>query len=287
MNYIYIDANIYLRFYIKKNLKKLLDFLVDNDKLIIATTQIKNEVFRNSVHKSTKQLKNIFDQIEWSKPSLPYLSPDDGTLEIIDNTNEQIQEMKNAVRKDIERHLTEVTEQQDEVSILLNKIFNIALVAKDEEIEKAEKLKKFGNPPGKYNDPIGDELSWTQVLGHLNENDTLIIVTNDRDYGTLFEKKLYLNSYLHKQLADINVDYFLFNDITPAITKLKDLQANNIELENYPSEEESEELLKEEHESVKESCTHKHVARRQNGIFIEYFCEDCNSVLAREYFGID
>jgi hypothetical protein len=249
MNYIYIDANIYLRFYLGNKLFKLLEVLVDNKNHVIVTEQISNEVFRNSVSVNADNLKTTILNLKWLKPSLPYNNASADTIKNIDETFRKASELKKMIESDVDKHLTLVASQKDAVSMKLNELFSVALIPTSSDIENAEKLKKFGNPPGKKSDPIGDELSWTQLISKLNENDNVVIVTNDRDYAKEFNGKLYINSQLNQTLEKKKITSYIYSEINDGIKKFTELQLADksaFEAKDIPTEEEYKEISKEE-----------------------------------------
>lgn len=290
MNYLYIDANIYLKFYLGNKLFKMLETLVDNKTNVIVTKQITNEVFRNSVSVNINNLTTTTNALSWNKPSLPYKNASTETSTLINSVYEQFKNLRKQIEEDLEKHLTLVSTQKDDVTQKLKELFGGALEPTDAELENAEMLKKFGNPPGKKADPIGDELSWVQVLNKIQSKDKLVIVTNDRDYASVFNKKSYLNSKLHQDLEDNDVEYFVYSEINEGIKKLKELQEQShseFETKDFPTEEEQEAIKEEEQtivvKKVEETCKHQHIAIRPNGIFDNYFCMGCNRVVYRQY----
>lgn len=87
----------------------------------------------------------------------------------------------------------------DAVSIELDKIFSLAKSPSVDDLEAARLRKEIGNPPGKAKDPLGDQLSWEQLLRHYNGNE-IWIITNDGDYFSQYNGKLYLNPFLYNEL---------------------------------------------------------------------------------------
>jgi len=75
----------------------------------------------------------------------------------------------------------------------------------DLHIEKAKKRKVVGNPPGKKNDPLGDEINWEILLESIDKSTSeLIIISNDSDYLTEYEKRCYLNPLLYREVKEKN-----------------------------------------------------------------------------------
>ncbi len=185
---------------------------------------------------------------------------------------------------EFEQHLILVSKQKDGITQKLKQIFKFSLKPTSEEESIANKLKEYGNPPGKRSDPIGDQLSWVQLLNKLRSNDRLIIITLDKDYASIYGKKSYINSKLHFELEQKNIDYFVYSDLSDGIKKFEYLQdKSGLKIEKFPSEEELEKIKKEETEmdlqDTKRNCKHANVKIRMNGIFDEWACLDCNQIL--------
>ncbi len=284
MNYIYFDANIYLKFYLGNKLFKIVESLTENKDNIIVTDQIVNEVFRNSVSITVNNLNSTLNNLKWQKPSLPYKNASKATLEEIDNVYRFFGELKTKIESDLNAHLNLVSSQEDEVSKKLKEIFLNSLKATEHEINLSKEIKRFGNPPGKKQDPIGDELSWIQLVNKLQNNDKLVLVTNDRDYASLFNNNLYLNSKLFPDLKSKNVEYFIYSEIVDGLKKLKELQDQKFKPKDYPSVEDQKQIKEEEKKIMVDTtqaieCIHSHVARRMNGIYDQYVCLDCGRLL--------
>lgn len=290
MNYLYIDANIYLKFYLGNKLFKVLETLVDNRDNIIVTEQIADEVIRNAVTVNIANLNNTVSNLQWTKPSLPYKNTSAETLKQIEAVYAQFKSVKTQIESDLDTHLNLISTQKDEITLKLKQIFEVALKPNEDEQKKATILKKYGNPPGKKSDPIGDELSWVQLLNRIQPKDKLIIVTNDRDYASIFNKKSFLNSKLHSDLEQKDVEYYVYSEILEGLNKLKDLQASSeaaFEAKELPTNEEQEEIKQEELKIIidnsAETCKHQTITIRPNGVFDDYFCNDCHKIVFRQY----
>jgi hypothetical protein len=56
--------------------------------------------------------------------------------------------------------LTEIQIGNDEISKIINKISNDVDEPEKKILKRAKKRRDLGNPPGKKEDPIGDQLNW-------------------------------------------------------------------------------------------------------------------------------
>jgi len=81
-------------------------------------------------------------------------------------------------------------------------LFDNAFKPTDPEMKCARERKERGNPPGKPGNPLGDELTWEQLLAHCQKEtiNRVWIITSDRDYYTDFFGEQFLNSFLHQEL---------------------------------------------------------------------------------------
>lgn len=62
--------------------------------------------------------------------------------------------------------MKQISCSEDEVSKALIPIFDKAVAHSPKELQKARNRKEIGNPPGKKGDPLGDQLTWEQILTH-------------------------------------------------------------------------------------------------------------------------
>lgn len=291
MNYLFIDANIYLEFYKSKKTIKGLESLVKLKDNIIVTKQIKDEVYRNSVSVSTQVLNNHMNTLDWKKPTIPYHNTKKSTSDLIEKIYPEYSNLKKILIEEINDEINLISKGQDKVSTLLEEIFKNALVPTQDELKEAYVRKKHGNPPGKKTDVVGDELNWVQMRNFLKENDRIIIVSNDGDYFSKNDKNLILNSYLYTELAEKKImDVAVHNTVADALDELKrfnELDKMVIEVIYFPNDEELKELKEEEIEIKKEdiiaNCSHI-MTERINGAWKEYCCIKCGVIVHREYW---
>lgn len=117
----------------------------------------------------------------------------------------------------------------------------------------------MGNPPGKKEDALGDQITWEQLLNKIPKTDEIWIITNDSDFYTKYKKKCYLNPFLFQELlskkAGIRINifenlsgglkhYFKYNKIPSKISEAdfkkvieeeKTLLRNSVESSNINS----------------------------------------------------
>jgi len=117
------------------------------------------------------------------------------------------------------------------------------------QITQAKLRKELGNPPGKKGDPIGDQLSWEQLLEKSKNSENLWIITNDDDYIFEFNKKCYLNSFLYKELKNKNKDINIlcFNTLAESLQSFTTI--TKIKITTLPKKKQLLEIKEEEKES--------------------------------------
>ena len=209
---LYIDTNIYLRFFDSNSteFKQLLRALNEIQDAIFMTQQIVDEVRRNKLDVFIKSVETYVKQFGMTKIYLPeHLETE--TDEAIKNWNKKTKKLEEDAKnldKDLKKIMTklmqDISENKDELSIMLNRIFTNPKQPKDEQLKKARLRKDLGNPPGKKLDPIGDQISWEQLLDQAAKIDELWIISNDSDYMVEFNKTCYLNSFLRAELEAEN-----------------------------------------------------------------------------------
>lgn len=207
---LFIDANVYLRFYDSANNKftELLKTIVELRNYIFVTEQIRDEVHRNKLSAAIYSFDSNYKSLGISKTTLPeHLDENEDKKltawnkkrnKIINDENELKKEYCNIVSNTLES----IMNSTDAVSIELEKIFALAKPPSFDDIDAARLRKEIGNPPGKAKDPLGDQLSWEQFLRHYKGSE-IWIITNDGDYLSQYNGKYYLNPFLFNELKRI------------------------------------------------------------------------------------
>jgi hypothetical protein len=235
---IYIDANIYLRFYDNnsKEYKKLLKSIEETKNDIFVTAQIVDEVERNKLEVFLKSFNEYFKQISVNMVSLPeHLETE------TDEKLKQWNKKEAEIGKDLEDQrkklnafttilLRKISENSDEITMTFSKIFENAINPTEIQISKARNRKEVGNPPGKRSDPLGDQISWEQLLDVVDNVDNLWIISNDSDYIYVFDKICYLNPFLVKNLRQKNpvIEIHCFNTLAEGLKSFSVETTTNI-----------------------------------------------------------
>ena len=254
---IFIDANVYLRFYDTSSpkLKLLLKFITEIKDKIFVTEQIRDEVNRNKLQVAINSFSENFKELGIKKSTLPehFDEHHDKKLAKWNKKRTKIIDQENVLKREYSKIVSDILmaimKSTDNVSLELNKVFNLSKPPSEEEIKLARIRKELGNPPGKSDDTLGDQLSWQQFLSTY-DNKEVWIITNDRDYFSKHEKILYLNPFLYNELKN-KIDnnspkIYLFRSLHDGIEDF--CAKTGCQLENLPSKEEMKQIRIEEAE---------------------------------------
>ncbi len=205
---LFIDANIYLRFYDSRSreLKKLLNSLLELKDYVFITNQIANEVRRNKVYRAVASSKADFKNLGVQKTTLPEHLDNAGKCKI-----KEWNEKRSTLIDDekiLKRNHTKIVRgivesimlSADNVSLILEQLFTSSAMATEGEIDAARKRKELGNPPGKPGNPLGDEISWEQLLNAYNGSEKIWLISKDHDFFVEYDKKPYLDAFLYNEL---------------------------------------------------------------------------------------
>lgn len=205
---LFIDANIYLRFYDERNreFKKLLKSLLELKDYVFITCQIANEVRRNKLRIAAASFKANFKDLGVQKTTLPEHLDNAGKCKI-----KEWNEKRNKLIDDeriLKRNHTKIVRgivesimlSADNVSLNLEQLFSSSVMATEGEIDAARKRKELGNPPGKHGDPLGDEISWEQLLNAYDGSEKIWLISKDHDFFVEYDKKPYLDAFLYNEL---------------------------------------------------------------------------------------
>jgi hypothetical protein len=224
---IFIDANIFLGLWSSSNGRissELLSSLIDLKSHIIITKQILDEINRN---KLSVFLANAPAPLVNFPVEIPTHHSDGEDLSAINASLKSIKEDFNAVVAELkrinEKPSVEISENRDHTSKMLKPIFSSAITPTHQQLEAARSRREHGNPPGKRTDPLGDQLSWQQFLDAALGETSVWIVTRDKDYFQIINKRLFLNPFLYNELNERGIkDIFVFDNLAGAIKSIKE-----------------------------------------------------------------
>jgi PIN domain len=242
----------YLDLYRTDQGKKLLAPLGEQVDYIFVTQQVVGEVQRNKILVAAGFLSQKFKGVKLQSFNVPdHLS---GTStgqgkEILQQMSEIGQKIKK-VNDEVDALALGILEQisysEDEVSKALSPIFASAAPHSPEELQRARDRRELGNPPGKSTNPIGDQLTWEQILTCFKGKKRLWIISRDGDYGTVYGGKGFLNHFLYDELCKVadKPEVYLFEDTVEGIGHFVD--TTGVKAEKRLTPEEAEEIEKEE-----------------------------------------
>lgn len=250
---LFIDANQYLDLYRMVGAKNLLAALEEQRDHIFVTAQVVDEVHREKVKVAASFMADQLKKLELNSIAVP-----DHLLSTMDNRvgrmhqqlreiREKVQETKEEFRKLTHDLLEQISKSNDEVSKALTGVFSQAVAPNEGELQRARARKERGNPPGKKTGPLGDQLSWEQILSQCQDKRRLWIITRDSDYATKHEGKMFLNAALYQELSQLyqsEPEVFCFDNIAEGLQHFAD--TTRIRAEKLPTSEETEQIKKEQ-----------------------------------------
>ena len=198
---LFIDANQYLDLYRRVSGKMLLEAIIEQQEYIFVTEQVADEVQRNKVEIAAMFFKDQFKKLEMSNIGLPdhfFGKEIRANLQEIHNT---IKETKNELIQCACNVLGQISRSEDEVSKALASIFARATRHNEDELQRAKVRKERGKSPGKKTDPLGDQLSWEQILSRCGAESKLWIISSDNDFATEYEGRVFLNAALYQDVS--------------------------------------------------------------------------------------
>lgn len=256
MKLIFIDTNIYLRFFDsnQKCFRNLLDELLKIKENIFISNQIVNEVNRNKLNVFEKSISNYKSKSKIDSVNIPeHFAKEGSEFDIVDWNKKRkeieitIAELNKKLETFFAKNLNDISSSEDFVSLKLSELFEKSSVESDEEYLKSQRRKEVGNPPGKNNDSLGDQLTWEQLLNRCKSVNEIWIISNDFDYFTLHNKNLYLNSFLATELSQVNpqIKVNCFNTLSEGLKSYfsVSLKKNHITYDELDKISEEEKLL--------------------------------------------
>ena len=253
---LFIDTNIFLSFYQLKNsdleeLRKLVKLIRKGKVNLYVPQQVEYEFRRNrdsSVHATQKKWEETLKlKSNWNLPvfyesyeeysELMELRKKYGKLR--KKYGELTKKLSKKSRNDIKNRNLEADKVIEELFRASTKIENDSKL-----IERAERRKKIGNPPGKKkSESLGDAIVWESLLQSVPNNQDINFITNDKDYISPLDRKSFDNFLLveWEGLKGSKLSYY--NTLTEFFKDKQFDKQFDIELEN------EEEINKESSES--------------------------------------
>ena len=253
---LFIDTNQYLKLYMAdKGKKKLLQLLKENQQYIFITQQIVDEIQRNKLRQAKSFLNTMTQAVKQLK--LPTFDSPEHLIGRSDSIavslykkfvsiQEQVREIEEELQKESFQILQQISSSEDEVSKVFAELFDKVAAPSTEELQRARERKERGNPPGKPNDPLGDQISWEQLLSHSKSKSKLWIVSEDSDYSIEHRGKRFLNSLLQQDISrarQSGLEVFCFGNLLKAIEDFE--SKTGIKSATQLTEQESREIKEE------------------------------------------
>jgi hypothetical protein len=249
---LFIDANRYLELYRTVTGRHLLAPLSEQTAHIFVTQQVVDEVKRGKIGVTAGFLNSQFATLKFNPYAVPnhlFGKTEEHSKSILSKMKEigqqveQVNKDINSLAKDI---MQRVSQSQDEVSRALAPIFATAVPHSEPELQQAKQRKERAQPPGKKAGPIGDELTWEQILSRFVGRKKLWIITKDSDYGTIYDGRGFLNQFLYDELRKVSPDAeaFLFDDVADGIKHFAD--ETGVKADKLPTPEQIQEIKTEE-----------------------------------------
>jgi hypothetical protein len=242
---VFIDANQYIKLYGLTKGKRLLDLLESQKDYIFVTVQIVDEILRNKLRSAQTFL--LANQIKGSIPDHLLGLSDERTKElrkIIQGAADELTEL-------VTNALSKISRSEDEVSQRLRHLFENKVAAPSPcEMQRARDRKERGNPPGKPDDPLGDQITWEQLLTYCKGAKQVWIITEDQDYFIRHGKEPLLNSLLYRDLTDacgVELKIWPSDKLDDGIIDFS--KKAGVKAEDLPTEQEAKEI-KDEIESL-------------------------------------
>jgi hypothetical protein len=185
---LFLDANQYLLLFGITGGAKLLKLLEAQSAHLFVPRQVVDEVMRNKLGKASQFFINILgDQKKVAVPD-HLLGIDPGELEKL----RQAFDNANTARTDIRGYADDVLQRigrsEDSVSRLLSRLFANSVVHTPEEVERARRRREHGNPPGKPDGPLGDQLIWEHLLSRCGSSAYIDRIRNMPDRSNVAGK---------------------------------------------------------------------------------------------------
>lgn len=289
--WILLDTNIYLDFYRVRNVRSLLKSLESVKYKIFIPQQIRNEVIRNRVNAALERINE--DNKNLSIKLVPF--PDLLTTLALDDDYPSLQkewtdlgskskELEKSYKSVLAKTVCHVAQGIDPISESLQSILESARPHNEEQLTKARLRKELGNPPGKRNDPLGDQLAWEQLRSTVKDDEDIWIVSRDGDYLVGFDNQITLNPFLYEEFAkQRRGKVYTFQDLASALQHYKTYADSKLDL---PSQEELDLARKEQRGLSKKSqcnCLDRPspIGGYENRFYIVR-CQKCGVILAMQ-----
>ena len=186
VTHVFIDTSVYLKFYTFSNadieeLKKISALISAGKLKLYVPTLVVDEFYRNR----ESRLKHAMQLFKGSGPSnsVPRFIHGYDQYKEFKELTKKWNELRDRLADEAEKAALDRAFPADK---LFEQIVKVAtsIEPSDAVIEKAERRRVLGNPPGKK-DSLGDQLNWEMLLDAVPDGETLFVVVDDKDYASL------------------------------------------------------------------------------------------------------
>jgi hypothetical protein len=179
----FVDANVLLRMYetLDGRWTSVSDRLHELEGAVLLTIQVANEVERNKL----RVVRRVLDQTlrNLKPPSLALPPGFESHKEAAKTAHSALSGLHEAAKRTASALLKQVASSEDSVSKSLAILTKESAAPTNEQLARARTRKELGNPPGKPEDPLGDQVSWEQLLDLVGpETKVVWIVSTDGDF---------------------------------------------------------------------------------------------------------
>lgn len=206
---LFIDANVFLQFFREDmpRFHNLVESLLELRPHLLITERVAAEVRRNKVRVAASAFSVLEKQLAFPAVRLPE-HLDDTDNDTLHQLNEDLAQLLARVRDATtcfrlhrDQLLRRIATSEDQTSKKLERLFENAAIPTDDQLARARQRRRYGDPPGKPGDPLGDQLSWEQVLDEVSAHNDVWLVTRDTDYFEDIGGELLLNPFLARELS--------------------------------------------------------------------------------------
>ncbi|ESA38342.1 hypothetical protein N836_33475 [Leptolyngbya sp. Heron Island J] len=248
---VFIDTNKYLDLYRINRDKKLLELLLEQVDHIFVTQQIFDEFKRNKLSVAAESFKEKSKALRLTNFNLPdHLSSQsidqDHTLQQLQSLGQDRKKLLNQFDSLLLKIIEQISRSEDDISKALSHIFANAVAPSSEELQRARNRRELGNPPGKKTDPLGDQLTWEEILTHFKGKKRLWIISRDSDYDAAYGNQSFLNCFLYDELCRVTPEHevYIFEDLSKGLQHF--VKTTGVRAEKQLTPEETQEIEKEE-----------------------------------------
>jgi len=244
-----IDANKYLDFYKSERIATLIIPLMNLRSHILVTRQIVDEVERNKLSSFTDALREAKKRgygLQNVQAPLGLLSDTEQNIELksaVTSYNDRSRALSIEIDETFKQLFVAISDSADIISTQLKAFFGTPLSPDESVVGHARHRKDVGNPPGKSDDPLGDQITWEQFLIEIRGEGRIWIVTADRDYYQEFGNERRLNPFLVNEIKAAtrpDVEIRVFDSIARAIPDF--IQTNGLKDDGLPAIETLDEI---------------------------------------------